>query len=34
MVGLVETRDYEQEGAVLEEVWILGEPGPVSQVTL
>jgi hypothetical protein len=34
MVGLVEAKDYLAEAAVLEEIWILGEPGPVTQVTM
>ncbi len=32
MVGLVEVKDYLAEAAVLEEIWILGEPSPVTQV--
>ena len=31
-MGLVEAKDYLAEAAVLEEIWILGEPGPVTQV--
>ncbi len=34
MVGLVEAKDYLVEAAVLEEIWILGEAGPVTQVNL
>ncbi len=33
-MGLVEAKDYLAEAAVLEEIWILGEPGPVTQVTM
>jgi hypothetical protein len=33
MAGLVETKDYLAAGALLEEVWILGEPNPVTQVS-
>ena len=32
MVGLVESRDYVKEGALLEEVWVLGQTDPVTQV--
>ncbi len=31
-MGLVEAKDYLAEAAILEEIWILGEPGPVTQV--
>jgi hypothetical protein len=33
MAGLVETKDYLAAGALLEEVWILGEPNPITQVS-